>query len=119
MRITLIIILWLHVIFVAEGAAYRPLRYTHVTGQTDWYTCGAAAVSTLLTYYYSDEVSEQEVLEVAFAATQESGKDPLEGLTALSLKRTMRINFSNPISFIIPAKQAYACVSWNPKSKTW
>ena len=23
---------------------YRPLRYTHVTGQADWYTCGAAAV---------------------------------------------------------------------------
>ena len=69
---------------------YRPLRYTHVTGQIDWYTCGAAAVSTLLTYYYGDEVSEQEVLEVAFAATQESGKDPLEGLTALSLKRAMQ-----------------------------
>jgi len=69
---------------------HRPLRYTHVTGQTDWYTCGAAAVSTLLTYYYGDEVSEQEILEVAFMATQESGKDPLEGLTALSLKRAMQ-----------------------------
>ena len=42
---------------------HRPLRYTHVTGQTDWYTCGAAAVSTLLTYYYGDEVSEREVLQ--------------------------------------------------------
>jgi len=32
----------------AEGVSYRPLRYTHVVGQTDWYTCGAAAVATLL-----------------------------------------------------------------------
>jgi len=69
---------------------YRPLRYTHVTGQTDWYTCGAAAVSTLLTYYYDDPATEQGVLEVAFAETQASGKDPLEGLTALSLKRALQ-----------------------------
>jgi len=90
MRATLIIILWLHVIVIAEGAAYRPLRYTHVTGQADWYTCGAAAVSTLLTYYYDDPATEQDVLEVAFAETQASGKDPLEGLTALSLKRALQ-----------------------------
>jgi len=23
---------------------YRDIRYTHVVGQTDWYTCGAAAL---------------------------------------------------------------------------
>jgi predicted double-glycine peptidase len=69
---------------------YRSLRYTHVTGQADWYTCGAAAVSTLLTYYYGDAVSEEEVLEVAYKATAASGKDPLEGLTALSLKRALQ-----------------------------
>ncbi|WP_287371329.1 cysteine peptidase family C39 domain-containing protein [Oceanithermus sp.] len=68
---------------------HRPLRYTHVTGQADWYTCGAAAVSTLLTYYYGDPASEQDVLDIAFAETQASGKDPLEGLTALSLKRAL------------------------------
>ncbi|WP_457637635.1 C39 family peptidase [Oceanithermus sp.] len=74
----------------ASPAPYRPLRYTHVTGQADWYTCGAAAVSTLLTYYYNDPATEQEVLEVAFAETQASGKDPLKGLTALSLKRALQ-----------------------------
>ena len=66
----------------AKVVSYRPLRYTHVTGQADGHTCGAVAVSTLLTYYYGDPASEQEVLEVAFAETQASGKDPLEGLTA-------------------------------------
>jgi len=67
----------------AKPAPYRSLRYAHVTGQADWYTCGAAAVSTLLTYYYGDPASEQDALEVAFAETQASGKDPLKGLTAL------------------------------------
>ena len=73
----------------AEPAPYRPFRYTHVIGQTDWYTCGAAATSTLLTYYYGEPAGEQDVLKVAYAATKASGKDPLKGLTALSLKRAL------------------------------
>lgn len=77
-------------VFFAEASAlssYRTLRYTHVVGQTDWYTCGAAAVATLLTHYYDDPATESEVLEVAVRETEASGKDPREGLTALSLKR--------------------------------
>jgi len=71
------------------AASYRPLRYTYVVGQTDWYTCGAAAVATLLTYYYDDPATEAEILEVAIKETEASGKDPLGGLTALSLKRAL------------------------------
>lgn len=71
----------------AGGSSYRTLRYTHVVGQTDWYTCGAAAVATLLSHYYADPTTEEEVLRVASLETQASGKDPMQGLTALSLKR--------------------------------
>ncbi|WP_041658089.1 C39 family peptidase [Marinithermus hydrothermalis] len=71
----------------SENKTYRPLRYTHVIGQADWYTCGAAAVATLLMYYYGDPATESEILEVAIKETERSGKDPLKGLTALSLKR--------------------------------
>ena len=74
---------------LAERVPYRPLRYTHVVGQTDWYTCGAAAVATLLAYYYNDPATEEEVLEVAIEETKKSGKDPLKGLTALLLKRAL------------------------------
>ncbi|WP_243403836.1 hypothetical protein [Thermus thermophilus] len=49
------------------GASYRSLRYTHVVGQTDWYTCGAV-VATLLTHYYGDPTTEEEVLKVAISA---------------------------------------------------
>jgi len=76
-------------VFFAEASAlssYLTLRYTHVVAQTDWYTCGAAA-ATLLTYYYDDPATEGEVLKVAVRETEASGKDPREGLTALSLKR--------------------------------
>lgn len=73
----------------AEGAPYRSLRYIHVVGQTDWYTCGAAATATLLTYYYGDPTTEEEVLKVAIKETEKSGKDPLKGLTALSLRRAL------------------------------
>jgi len=90
---TLLLLLYilLPVLFLPSFAftPYRSLRYTQVTGQADWYTCGAAAVSTLLTYY-DDPATEQEAQEVAFAETQASGKDPLEGLTALSLKRALQ-----------------------------
>ena len=78
-------LLWTFVGFVP----HRPLRYTHVVGQTDWYTCGAAAVATLLTYYYGDSATEGEILKVAIEETKKSGKDPLKGLTALSLKRAL------------------------------
>lgn len=94
-RPTLLIIILaaslLHPKTLAEGLqkAYRPLRYTHVVGQTDWYTCGAAATATLLTYYYGDPATEGEILEVAIKETERSGKDPLKGLTALSLKRAL------------------------------
>ncbi len=74
---------------LAAPTPYRALRYTHVVGQTDWYTCGAAAVATLLTYYYADPTTEREVLEIAFKETQAAGKDPLKGLTALALKRAL------------------------------
>ncbi len=83
------ILLSLSALAAAGGSSYRPLRYTHVVGQTDWYTCGAAAVATLLTYYYGDPTTEEEVLKVAIKETERSGKDPLKGLTALSLKRTL------------------------------
>ena len=74
---------------LAERVPYRPLRYTHVVGQADWYTCGAAAVATLLTYYYGDSATEGEILKVAIEETKKTGKDPLKGLTALSLKRAL------------------------------
>jgi len=50
--------------------SYRELRYEKVIEQVEWYTCGPAAVATLLTYYYGLPTTEAEALELAegFAA---------------------------------------------------
>jgi len=70
--------------------SYRSLRYQQTIGQTDIYTCGAAAVATLFTHFYKQPVGEIEVLEIAEKIMQASGKKPQEsGLNALSLKQAL------------------------------
>lgn len=69
---------------------YRSLRYQQTIGQTDIYTCGAAAVATLFTHFYNQPVGELEVLEIAEKIMEESGKNPEEsGLNAFSLKQAL------------------------------
>ncbi len=70
---------------------YRTLRHAEVVVQTDWFTCGAAAVATLLRVYYGrGEVGEKEVLALALRAMglgEEEARP--KGLTALALLRAM------------------------------
>ncbi|MEM4919229.1 MAG: cysteine peptidase family C39 domain-containing protein [Thermofilaceae archaeon] len=68
---------------------YRDLWYTGVVGQTDWYTCGAAAVATLLTHYYGIPTTEAEALELAEGFMAATGREPGQALTALALKQTL------------------------------
>ncbi|MCR4392515.1 MAG: cysteine peptidase family C39 domain-containing protein [Candidatus Acetothermia bacterium] len=70
---------------------YRDLRYTEVVGQADWYTCGPAAVATLLTYCYDIPTSEAEALELAegFMRAQGLEPGPERGINALALKQTL------------------------------
>ena len=50
--------------FLVQPVPYQELRYVEVVGQTDFYTCGPAAVATLLTYYYGIPTTEAEALEL-------------------------------------------------------
>ncbi|MBD2179261.1 peptidase C39 bacteriocin processing [Pseudanabaena sp. FACHB-1998] len=69
---------------------YKTLRYQQTIGQTDIYTCGAAAVATLLTHFYKLSVSELEILEIAEKVMQISGKKPQDsGINALALKQSL------------------------------
>lgn len=69
---------------------YRTLRYQGVIGQTNYYTCGPAAVATLLTYYYGQPTAESEILELSEKAMEGSGKSPEEkGVTALALRQAL------------------------------
>jgi len=69
---------------------YRTLRYEGVVGQTEWYTCGPAAVATLLTQFYNLKTSETEILKLSLDAMAGTGKDPTKGgMTALALKQAL------------------------------
>jgi len=69
--------------------SYRTLRCEEVVGQADWYTCGPAAVATLLTYYYDIPTTEAEALELAKGFMIAAGREPGQALTALTLKQTL------------------------------
>ena len=69
---------------------YRTLRYEGVIGQTSYYTCGSAAVATLLTHYYGEPTGEGEILELSEKAMAGSDKNPAErGITALALTQAL------------------------------
>lgn len=68
---------------------HRDLRYAEVVGQADWYTCGAAAVATLLTHYYGIPTTEAEALELAEGFMAATGREPRQALTALALRQTL------------------------------
>ncbi|MGY4707743.1 C39 family peptidase [Candidatus Bipolaricaulota sp. J31] len=76
---------------VVSLISYRDLRYIEVIGQTDWYTCGPAAVATLLTHYYGIPTTEAETLELAEEFMREMGLEPgpERGVNALALKKTI------------------------------
>lgn len=67
----------------------RDVRYEGVVAQTDWYTCGPAAVATLLRYYYGMDVDEQAALKVALDVSEELGLNVETGISALALVRTL------------------------------
>lgn len=72
----------------ASPTSYHDLRYASVLEQTSEYTCGAAAVATLLTYFYGISTSERDVLELVYASMRARGERPTQGkgLTAYDLK---------------------------------
>lgn len=68
---------------------FRQLRYQTTVGQTTDFTCGPAALATLLTHYYGSPVTEQMFTERAIADMNSRGKQVTEGLTLLSLKTAL------------------------------
>lgn len=62
------------------------LRFVNVVRQRFDLSCGAAAVSTLFTYFYGDETSENEIIEDIFEFGDKE-KIQKEGFSMLELKR--------------------------------
>ncbi|MFZ5790970.1 MAG: C39 family peptidase [Pseudomonadota bacterium] len=69
--------------------SYFSLRFKQVVRQAYDVSCGAAALATLLTYYYGMNVSEKEIIERIFEKSTEEEKKKINalGFSMLELKR--------------------------------
>jgi len=65
---------------------YRTLRYDGVIGQTSDFTCGPAALATLLTYYLGRPTTERAMTERTLAASRSRGLSVQDGLSMLALR---------------------------------
>jgi uncharacterized protein len=67
----------------------KELRDMHVVKQRKDYSCGAAALATLMTYYFRDPISEQRIRELALAGLSKDKKTikKLAGFSLLDLKQ--------------------------------
>lgn len=61
-------------------------RFTGIAHQQQDYSCGAAALSTLLTHHYGDPVSETEILD-GLMTTEAQSRLKSQGLSMLDMKR--------------------------------
>lgn len=62
------------------------LRFEHVVRQAHDVSCGAAALATLLRYYYSEQVTEREIIEAMLELGNKT-KIQKEGFSLLEMKR--------------------------------
>nr|WP_298411530.1 C39 family peptidase [uncultured Halomonas sp.] len=69
-----------------EARSLREMRWDNVVRQQYDFSCGSAAVATLLTYHYGRETSEAEVFKTMF---REGNRDKIQaqGFSMLDMKR--------------------------------
>jgi predicted double-glycine peptidase len=69
--------------------SWQSLKYKNIVAQQTDYSCGAAALATLVRYYWGDQVTEADFLEAILASlTPEQLKDRIEnGLSMTDLRK--------------------------------
>jgi hypothetical protein len=89
----------LHTDLLQEGNAPEPRRHTlkeirdyAVVKQTLDYSCGSAALATLMRYYFGDQTSEEEILSLLNARLNDTERAErlLKGFSLLDLKYAAR-----------------------------
>ena len=76
-------------IFQKYACNYKQLKDMHIVMQKSDYSCGAAAMATVLRYYWGDNVTEEQIiLTIMEMLTPEEMKDRIKnGLTITDLRR--------------------------------
>ena len=76
-------------VFSVRVTSYKDKPFARVIRQKFDYSCGSAAVATLLTYHYDYPVNEQTVLD-AMLATGDQEKIRREGFSLLDMKQYLQ-----------------------------
>ncbi|RNC66678.1 MAG: peptidase C39 [Desulfuromonadales bacterium] len=71
--------------FIVKVKSIKELRFRNVVKQLSDFSCGSAALATLLTYHYEDAVSEQDVFNEMFDAGNQD-RIQREGFSLLDIK---------------------------------
>ncbi|WP_227369278.1 C39 family peptidase [Halomonas sp. M20] len=86
--------------FNVEAKSLKEMRWDNVIRQQYDFSCGSAAVATLLTYHYGQETTEVEVFKTMY---QEGEKDKIQaqGFSMLDMKRYLDYRGLNADGFRI------------------
>ena len=78
-------------LFTIQTTSLKELRFKSTIRQEHDFSCGSAALATLLTYHYDDPVTEEAVFNVMMAHGNKE-KIQREGFSLLDMKRYLEAN---------------------------
>jgi predicted double-glycine peptidase len=92
---------------VVQRHTLKELRDLHVVKQARDYSCAAAALATLLTYYFGDGSSEQQILDLLEGplSEEEKQKKLLRGFSLLDLKQVAQLKGYRAAGFKLTINQ--------------
>ena len=75
--------------FQKKVKTFKDLKFQNIVRQTKDYSCGAASLATILTYYFGKETAEEEVLNSILSKADSIQIDRIKdkGLSLLDLKK--------------------------------
>jgi len=78
-----------NIFFHKKVKTFKDLKFQNIVRQTKDYSCGAASLATILTYYFGKETAEEEVLDSVFSHADSIQIDRIKnkGLSLLDLKK--------------------------------
>ncbi|WP_298270887.1 C39 family peptidase [Geobacter sp.] len=77
--------------FTVKVMSMQERRFRSTIRQQNDFSCGSAALATLLTYHYEDKVSEQQVFDAMFDAGDQE-RIRREGFSMLDMKKYLEAN---------------------------
>jgi predicted double-glycine peptidase len=75
-------------VITKEVNSFKDKKFDYIVRQTEDFSCGAAALATVMTHYFGQDTSEQEVLNAIFLNSDEETKSRInqQGISLLELK---------------------------------